>query len=697
MSGNSATYGSGGGIYNSGTLAITNSSLSGNFVSGGNGGNGGAIYNNGTLTVTNSVLTGNSTYGSGGGIYNNGGTLTLTDSTLSGNYCAAPEEGVGEGLVYGGGIYNAAAALITDSTLSGNFNARAGGGIYNIGTLALTNSTLFDNSCQFCTGGGVYNGGTLTLTNDTFSGNTVGVYPSNGPGIFNGPSGTLTAKGTILADSLGDCSISAGSYAASDGYNISNDATCSAFLNNTGDLNETPAGLDPNGPENSGGPTQTIALLPSSPAINAIPVNASGYCTAADGVTPLSTDQRGVSRPQETGCDIGAFELTYTTALLTIAKYNTTGLALGQQGATYTIIVSNSVTAGSTSGTVTVTDPLPSGLTLVSMTGAGWSCASSTCTRSDVLTAGASYPPITVTVNVAVNAISPLANTATVSGGGSSTASASASAIIAGDPILSIANVNAGSFSLGQQAATYTLTVSNAAVAGPTSGTVTVSDTLPGGLTLVSMLGSGWSCTSNTCSRSSVLAAGASYPPITVTVNVGAQAASPQINIAAVSGGGWATASASNYTTITGTPVLSIAKSHTGNFALGQQAATYTITVSNAGGTGPTSGIVFVSDALPSGLTLVTIGGLGWSCAGATCSRSDALAAGASYSPITVTVNVAAHASSPQINSATLSGGGSATYSVAGVAKHCGKRDISVGLRRKPFLVILRLATFVRG
>jgi hypothetical protein len=52
---------------------------------------------------------------------------------------------------------------------------------------------------------------------------------------------------------------------------------------------------------------------------------------------------------------------------------------------------------------VTVTETLPAGLTLVAMTGTGWTCASNVCTRSDALAAGASYPAITVTVNVAVN------------------------------------------------------------------------------------------------------------------------------------------------------------------------------------------------------------------------------------------------------------------------------------------------------
>ena len=95
-------------------------------------------------------------------------------------------------------------------------------------------------------------------------------------------------------------------------------------------------------------------------------------------------------------------------------------------------------------------------------------------------------------------------------------------------PVLSISKTHSGSFSQGQQNATYSVTVSNAANAGPSSGTVTVTDNLPAGLALVSMAGSGWTCSANHCSRSDVLSAGASFPAITVTVNVASNASSPQ-------------------------------------------------------------------------------------------------------------------------------------------------------------------------
>ena len=86
--------------------------------------------------------------------------------------------------------------------------------------------------------------------------------------------------------------------------------------------------------------------------------------------------------------------------------------------------VSNATGTGPTSGTVTVTDTVPAGMTLVSMAGTGWTCEGSTCTTGNVLAGGANYPAITVTVNVAVNASAQVTNQVNVSGGGSAPAAA---------------------------------------------------------------------------------------------------------------------------------------------------------------------------------------------------------------------------------------------------------------------------------
>ena len=118
-------------------------------------------------------------------------------------------------------------------------------------------------------------------------------------------------------------------------------------------------------------------------------------------------------------------------------------------------------------------------------------------------------------------------------------------------PVLSISKVHSGNFKQGQTNAAYTVTVSNAPGATPTSGTVTVTENIPAGMTLVSMTGTNWVCASggNTCTRSDALAAGESYDPIAVAVNVGLNAASSLTNQVSVSALG-SSATASDPTTI---------------------------------------------------------------------------------------------------------------------------------------------------
>ncbi len=239
-------------------------------IENGNSDAGGAIFNLGTVTLSNSTLSAN-TAGGGGAIYN-AGTLTVLNSTLSRNSAAASGSG-GEG----GAIANGGSATITNSTLAGNSAQNGGGGIYNQGTLTITNSTLAGNSST-----------------------------SGGGGIQNGLN-TLTLRGALLAGNApgGNCNWDFGTKPSSLGYNLSDDPTCQdAFLATT-DKSNTPALVDPKGLQTNGGPTQTIALLPTSPAVDSIPVSA---CVDTNG-NPVTVDQRGVARPQGTACDIGAYEL----------------------------------------------------------------------------------------------------------------------------------------------------------------------------------------------------------------------------------------------------------------------------------------------------------------------------------------------------------------------------------------------------
>ena len=189
------------------------------------------------------------------------------------------------------------------------------------------------------------------------------------------------------------------------------------------------------------------------------------------------------------------------------------------------------------------------------------------------------------------------------------------------------------------------------------------------------MQGTGWGCAVTPaigCNRGDALAAGASYPPITLTVNVAANAGASVTNQVSVSGGGVTGATTATDPTTIGTSAApaawTITKTHSGNFTQGQNGAVYTITVSNTGGGPSTFAPIAQVDNLPAGLTAVSMQGTGWTCAISPtigCNRSDALAAGASYPPITLTVNVAANAPASVTNQVSVSGGGVAASATA--------------------------------
>jgi hypothetical protein len=108
---------------------------------------------------------------------------------------------------------------------------------------------------------------------------------------------------------------------------------------------------------------------------------------------------------------------------------------------------------------------------------------------------------------------------------------------------------------------------------------------------------------------------------------------------------------------------LSIAKSHTGNFVQGEQGATYTIVVANAVSSGPTSGLVTVTEQPPGGESILSMAGDStvWTCGASSCTTSNSVPGGRSYPPIAVSVTVGSNAASPLTNVAIVSGGGSAT------------------------------------
>jgi hypothetical protein len=187
--------------------------------------------------------------------------------------------------------------------VSGN-SADMGGGIFNSGTLALVNATVSGNSADM--GGGIFNDGAATVINSTLSGNDAeqaGAIANSAICGFVCVGGTLDMRNTLVD---GDCVIDVNATATSLGYNIESPGNTCGFDTNKGDQFDVTAEQLNLGPlQDNGGPTLTHALGAGSVAIDKI---LQADCVDADGA-PLTTDQRGVTRPQGASCDVGAFEL----------------------------------------------------------------------------------------------------------------------------------------------------------------------------------------------------------------------------------------------------------------------------------------------------------------------------------------------------------------------------------------------------
>ncbi len=361
--------------------------------------------------------------------------------------------------------------------------------------------------------------------------------------------------------------------------------------------------------------------------------------------------------------------LTVVAPDLVVTKSHVGNFTQADAGRTYTLTVSNQGPGRTQPGSpVAVLDTLPAGMTATALTGTGWSCTLSPlgCTRTEQLASGASYPPITLTVDVARTAAPLLTNSATVSGGGelnTTNNTVDDPTVIIQLPELVLAKSHTGNFRQGQVGATYSLVVSNTGP-GATAGTVSVTDALPAGLTATGLSGSGWSCDlpTLTCTRADALAGGAAYPVLTLTVNVASNASASVVNAASVSGGADFDPSnnaALDPTTVEQAPDLVVTKTHSGDLRQGQSGASYTLLVSNLGGLAST-GTVTVTELLPAGLLATALSGAGWSCDLPTlsCTRADPVAGGGSFPPITLTVDVAGDAAASLTNVAQVAGGG---------------------------------------
>jgi len=223
------------------------------------------------------------------------------------------------------------------------------------------------------------------------------------------------------------------------------------------------------------------------------------------------------------------------------------------QSSGYSITVTNVGTAA-TSGTVTVSDTLPTGLTATAMSGTGWTCtvgATSTCTRSDALAFNNNYPLISLSVIIAANAPASVVNSVTVSGGGDTNAANNtfndATSIAVPLVDLSLSIFGTAFPAQGQTGIAYNIQIFNQGNVS-SNGTVTVVLGFTTGLTASALSGAGWNCTLSTltCTRSDALGSFINYPDIQVSVDFAKNAPATGSVNAAVSGGGDGNASNNN-------------------------------------------------------------------------------------------------------------------------------------------------------
>ena len=350
----------GGGIANVGTGAV---SITGSTVQNNSSGNFGGGFSDavcrGTLSISSSAFLGNTAVNGGGAIEDCGARTLIAFSQIDGNSSG----GVGGGILARG-----TTLMVQNSTFANNTASLNGGGIelQTSGTgssaSSITNSTITNNSTDN-NGGGDNGGGldasagftgSLKLASVTISGN----FASNGGGlVWAGTSGSaINLVNTIVAKnsaaSVGpDANNPAGSFADGGGNLIGISGAGSGNTGFTAPTTQTGTVATPLDPllgplQNNGGPTQTLALLIGSPAID------KGLTTS------VTADQRGVPRPQGAKYDVGAYE--FNQGPTPSANLSAPSLDFGSQGMGTSASQPITITDNGT-GALTLSDVILSG------------------------------------------------------------------------------------------------------------------------------------------------------------------------------------------------------------------------------------------------------------------------------------------------------------------------------------------------
>ena len=303
----------GGGIFWQGDVTLDGATITDNTVTASSGGLGGGVFASGALEVRGSEFSENGALSSGdfgglgGAMVGNGGVLVV-DSVVSDNIADGGAEFGGTG----GAIFGNADVDVFRSTFSGNVAQEAdndssgnGGAIVINAALTVVNSTIVGNVAQgtYSNNGGLAAGGNMTVLYSTIVGNSAAAG-ANLQGLSTDPNFSIDVLfGNVIADPLGGgTNCGADSDDASEGFNVADDTSCN--LGGTGDQQGV-ADVGLGALAANGGPTPTMLPAAGSPVLDLIPP---ASCRASDeGVG--GTDQRGITRPQGTGCDAGAVEV----------------------------------------------------------------------------------------------------------------------------------------------------------------------------------------------------------------------------------------------------------------------------------------------------------------------------------------------------------------------------------------------------
>jgi len=268
---------------------------------------GGGILNiGGTLRVERSTITDNEA-GDGGGISNYFGIVRVERSTISGN-TSQRGGGVFSSTFYGPGFPIIDRTIITNSTISGNSANVSGGGVFNFnGLTKIENSTITNNTAPDGKGSGVVTYGD-TSTRTEVSSSIISANTNTDVDFYNGDLNTFVSEGYNL---IGDGN-------ATSAFNHQSNGQATDQVNVTDPRLAKLAYIGKS-------QTQTHRPKPGSPAVNVIPIGESHCATGSS--TEITTDQRGMRRPQEQACDIGSYENRSPWVKRTAPTQDATGVA----------------------------------------------------------------------------------------------------------------------------------------------------------------------------------------------------------------------------------------------------------------------------------------------------------------------------------------------------------------------------------